>query len=207
MFDTSAFIEGLLLGFGLFTSVGPKDAFVIRRALTGRHLLVIVAICAGSDALLIALGTGGIAALLTRVPILLSICLWSGIGYLVWYGLRSLHSAIAGKRKADAAGAERRHSFAQTVLATAAVSLLNPYAWVDTVLILGSIAAARTADARLPFTVGAVAASFAWFLFLAFFSRSCRWLFSHAMAWQALDAVVALMMLGMAAHLAVTHAI
>ncbi|WP_233409952.1 MULTISPECIES: hypothetical protein [Burkholderia] len=56
MLDTSAFLEGLLLGAGLFTSVGPKDAFVIERSISRSHLLSISLVCAGSGALLIELG-------------------------------------------------------------------------------------------------------------------------------------------------------
>jgi L-lysine exporter family protein LysE/ArgO len=202
---TSAFAEGLLLGVGLFTSVGPKDAFVIRRSVIGRHLLLMVAVCAGSDALLIWLGAGGIAALLTRSPIILSLSLWCGIGYLVCHGLFALRAAIGGKQNVDGTDTRQVHSFAQTLIATAAVSLLNPYAWVDTVLVLGSITASKTAGARWPFMVGAIAASFSWFFFLTYASHACRWLFSRVIAWRALDMFVAVMMLGLAAHLTATH--
>ncbi|ALS61145.1 LysE/ArgO family amino acid transporter [Pandoraea norimbergensis] len=205
MSDTSVFTEGLLLGLGLFTSVGPKDAFVIRRSVTGQHLLLIVLICAGSDALLIALGTGGLAALLTRTPIVLSLALWGGIGYLVCHGLLALRSAVRGKHNAEDGGGSQRYSLRQTLLGTAAVSLLNPYAWVDTVLVIGAITASKSADARWPFTVGAVAASFAWFFFLTYVSYACRWLFSRSIAWRALDGFVAVMMFGIAAHLATGH--
>lgn len=202
MLDTSAFVEGLLLGAGLFTSVGPKDAFVIRRSLAGRHLLLIVAVCAGSDALLIALGAGGFSALLTRHPLLLSVALWSGIGYLVCHGLLALRAAIAGHHHADGDATPARNAFLQTLMATAAVSLLNPYAWVDTVLVVGSIAASKPGGARWPFMLGAIVASFAWFCGLTSFSHAFRRLFSSAIAWRALDAFVAVMMFGMAVHLA-----
>ncbi|PCE27493.1 lysine transporter LysE [Paraburkholderia acidicola] len=202
MFDTSAFIEGLLLGAGLFTSVGPKDAFVIRRSLGGQHLPLIVAVCAGSDALLIALGAGGFSALLTRHPLLLSVALWGGIGYLVCHGLLALRAAVAGQHHAGGGDVLPRNTFLQTLIATAVVSLLNPYAWVDTVLVVGSIAASKSGDARWPFMLGAIAASFVWFSGLTNFSRAFRRLFTRAMAWRALDAFVALMMFGMAAHLA-----
>ncbi|ODP34568.1 LysE/ArgO family amino acid transporter [Pandoraea sp. ISTKB] len=206
MLDTSAFAEGLLLGLGLFTSVGPKDAFVIRRAITGQYLLLIVLICAGSDALLIALGTGGLAALLNRYPMVLSVALWGGIGYLVCHGLVALRSAIRGHHEATTGDVRQRHTVVQTLLATSAVSLLNPYAWVDTVLVLGSITASKAVEARMPFTFGAVAASFAWFFALTYLAYACRWIFSRRVAWRALDGFVALMMFGIAGHLAMQSA-
>ena len=201
MFDTSAFIEGLLLGAGLFTSVGPKDAFVIKRSLAGRYLILIAIICAGSDALLIALGCNGLAATLSHSPRLLDYALWGGVAYLACHGLLALRSALQSKKNA-ALDAVQHQSLMRTLLATAAVSLLNPYAWVDTVLVIGSILASRPSGVRMPFALGAVAASFAWFLFLTYGARSCRALFARPIAWRALDGLVAMMMLGVAFHLA-----
>jgi L-lysine exporter family protein LysE/ArgO len=202
VFDTSAFTEGLLLGAGLFTSVGPKDAFVVKRSLSGRHLLLIAAICAGSDALLIALGSQGLAATLSNSPRLLSFALWGGVGYLACHGLLALRSALQRGRNAAIDAAAQQQPMLRTLLATAAMSLLNPYAWVDTVLVIGSIIVSRPSDARTPFALGAVAASFLWFLLLTYGARACRALFARPLAWRALDGVVAMMMLGVAVHLA-----
>nr|WP_269113760.1 hypothetical protein [Burkholderia stagnalis] len=47
-------------------------------------------------------------------------------------------------------------------MVTAAVSLLNPYAWIDTVLLLGTVIASHAPQARAPFAAGAMAASLAW---------------------------------------------
>ncbi|MGH8780999.1 LysE/ArgO family amino acid transporter [Paraburkholderia sp.] len=201
MLDASTFIEGRLLGAGLFTSVGPKDAFVIKRSLTSHHLFPIAIVCAGSDALLIALGAGGFAAFLARMPTLSAIAMWAGIAYLAGYGLLALRAAVRGTQHADIARTATNHSLAHTLLATAAVSLLNPYAWIDTVLVVGSLTANRAAGLRWPFALGAITASLAWFLCLTYGSRACRALFARASAWRALDAFVAIMMLGVATHL------
>lgn len=205
MLDTSVFVEGLLLGLGLFASVGPKDAFVIKRAICGEHLLLVVAICAGSDALLIALGAGGFAALLTSHPVIVSVALWGGIGYLLWHGALALCAAIRAERTVADNDVKHAFPFTKTLIATAAVSLLNPYAWVDTVLVLGSITASKSADARWPFALGAVVASCIWFLFLSHLSYACRGLFSRGIAWRALDGFVAVTMFGIAAHLISTN--
>jgi L-lysine exporter family protein LysE/ArgO len=200
--DFPSFLEGLMLGAGLFTSVGPKDAFVIRRSLTSRYLFLIAAICAGSDALLIALGAGGFTAMLARYPFVVTLSLWCGVAWLVGHGLLALRAAVVGQHGAQSLEAQRAAPFGETLLATAAVSLLNPYAWIDTVLVVGAIVAGRAAPTRSPFALGAIAASFAWFLCLTYGSRSLRALFTRPAAWRALDAFVAFMMLGMATHLA-----
>ncbi|WP_322011430.1 LysE/ArgO family amino acid transporter [Paraburkholderia sp. J12] len=200
--DFPSFIEGLLLGAGLFASVGPKDAFVIKRSLTSRYLFLIAAVCAGSDALLIALGAGGFAAVLARHPAVVTVSLWCGVAWLAGHGVLALRAAVAGERSMPSLATLRGAPFGRTLFATAAVSLLNPSAWIDTVLVIGAIVAARAAPTRAPFALGAVAASFVWFLCLTYGSRSFRALFTRPAAWRVLDAFVALMMFGMAAHLA-----
>ncbi|HHX4057642.1 MAG: LysE/ArgO family amino acid transporter [Burkholderia contaminans] len=205
MLDTSAFIEGLLLGAGLFTSVGPKDAFVIKRSISSPHLLSIAVVCAGSDALLIMLGVQGLSSLLSRHPGVVLAALWAGIAYLAGYGLLALRSAIRRRQPEHVDGPRTgsEPTRARTVLATAAVSLLNPYAWIDTVLLLGTVIVSHTPAARAPFAIGAMTASFAWFLMLAYGARACRAWFAHTLAWRVLDCFVAVMMLGFAVRFAI----
>ncbi|BBA41367.1 MULTISPECIES: LysE/ArgO family amino acid transporter [Burkholderia] len=205
MLDTSAFIEGLLLGAGLFTSVGPKDAFVIKRSISSPHLLSIAVVCAGSDALLIMLGVQGLSSLLSRHPGVVLAALWAGIAYLAGYGLLALRSAIRRRQPEHVDGPRTgsEPTRARTVLATAAVSLLNPYAWIDTVLLLGTVIVSHTPAARAPFAIGAMTASFAWFLMLAYGARACRAWFARTLAWRVLDCFVAVMMLGFAVRFAI----
>ncbi|WP_175925919.1 LysE/ArgO family amino acid transporter [Burkholderia cepacia] len=205
MLDTSAFIEGLLLGAGLFTSVGPKDAFVIKRSISSPHLFSIALVCAGSDALLIALGAQGLSALLSRHPGVVSAALWAGIAYLAGYGLLALRSAIRRRQPEHVDDPHARHApaLSRTLLATAAVSLLNPYAWIDTVLLLGTVIVSHAPAERAPFAFGATAASLAWFLTLAYGARACRAWFARTLAWRVLDLFVAAMMLGFAMRFAI----
>ncbi|CAB3974955.1 lysine transporter LysE [Burkholderia cenocepacia] len=205
MLDTSAFTEGLLLGAGLFTSVGPKDAFVIKRSISSPHLLSIALVCAGSDALLIVLGAQGLSSLLSRHPGVVSAALWAGIAYLAGYGLLALRSAIRRRQPEHVdgprTGSESTRS--RTVLAIAAVSLLNPYAWIDTVLLLGTVIVSHSPAARAPFAIGAMTASLAWFLMLTYGARACRAWFALTLAWRMLDCFVAVMMLGFAVRFAI----
>ena len=51
---TQAFVSGFSLGLGLIMAIGAQNAFVLRHGLRRSHVLPLVLICAGSDALLIA---------------------------------------------------------------------------------------------------------------------------------------------------------
>ena len=105
--------------------------------------------------------------------------------------------------RADVLQVAAKLSAIDTLLATPAVSLLNPVAWIDTVLVLGTIIGSRPDQSRVPFASGAVTASFVWFLGLTYGVRVCKVLFERDIAWRILDGTVALIMLSTAIRLAV----
>jgi L-lysine exporter family protein LysE/ArgO len=70
---------------------------------------------------------------------------------------------------------------------------LNPHVYLDTVLLLGSIAGTYGAD-RWWFGLGAAIGSILWFSSLGFGARLLRPFFAKAIAWRILDAFIALVM-------------
>ena len=52
-------IAGFLSGAVLIIAIGAQNAFVLRQGLRREHVLAIVLVCAGADALLIAAGIAG----------------------------------------------------------------------------------------------------------------------------------------------------
>jgi L-lysine exporter family protein LysE/ArgO len=89
----------------------------------------------------------------------------------------------------------------RVAITTLALTWLNPHVYLDTVLLIGAIAAERAGDLRQTFGIGATAASVAWFAGLGY---GARWLapwFRRPAAWRLLDAAVALVMFSMASKL------
>ena len=88
----------------------------------------------------------------------------------------------------------------QAVLAALAFSWLNPHAWLDTAVLIGSASLAYGTAAN-SFGMGAATGSLVWFatLGLAAFWLGRRLNSLHI--WRALDGAVALMMWGTAAFL------
>ena len=80
-------LAGLLTGLTLIVAIGAQNAFVLRQGIRREHLLPVVAICIAADATLIALGTGGVGALVSSHPGLVRVVTWVGAAYLVGYGL------------------------------------------------------------------------------------------------------------------------
>jgi L-lysine exporter family protein LysE/ArgO len=86
-----------------------------------------------------------------------------------------------------------------------AFTLLNPHVYLDTVLLVGSIGAQQPAPLQGWFVAGASSASLLWFTALGFGARWLAPVFARPKAWQVLDGLIGLTMLGLSALL-VGHA-
>lgn len=76
-----ALVSGFLTGLSLIVAIGAQNAFVLRQGIRGEHVAIVVAICALSDALLIAAGVGGFGRLLRLVPWLADAMRWAGAAF------------------------------------------------------------------------------------------------------------------------------
>jgi L-lysine exporter family protein LysE/ArgO len=190
---------GLLTGLSLIVAIGAQNAFVLRQGLARQHVGVVVAICAVSDLVLILAGVSGIGVIVEEAPWAIDVVTWVGVAFLTAYGVLSLARA----RRADTLEAARRGPATRTRAATTALALtwLNPHVYLDTVLLLGSVA--NTHDSRWWFAAGASVASLVWFAALGFGARLAHGLLGSARAWQVLDVLIGLTMLGIAVMLAI----
>jgi L-lysine exporter family protein LysE/ArgO len=168
---TAAFLTGLALGFALIIPIGAQNVFVFGQGVAlGMPRALWAVLGAGlCDTLLIVLGATGASALLDSVPGLRPAMLAAGALFLAYLGVRSLRAAPAAIE-----GASGTWSPALVLRRTAAVSLLNPHAILDTVGVLGAAITAQAAAARPAFAAGAVSASWTWFLVLAIGASAMR---------------------------------
>ena len=151
-----SYSNGLLVAIGLIMAIGAQNAFVLRQGLRGEHVLAVCLACAVSDAVLILAGTAGVGALVQAVPWLLEVLRWGGALYLLWFAVSSLRVAL----RPQGLVAEQAPRTAGSVIATTlALTWLNPHVYLDTVVLLGSLANQHGPDARWVFAAGAVAAS------------------------------------------------
>jgi L-lysine exporter family protein LysE/ArgO len=194
----TAALPGLLTGLSLIVAIGAQNAYVLKQGLTRNHVALVVLICAVSDALLITVGVSGVGALVQDHPTAMTVLRWVGAAYLAAYGLRSLWSARRPQAldPLEGGGTGRR-----TVVATTlALTYLNPHVYLDTVLMLGSIAN-QHGDARWWFAAGAVAGSFLWFTALGFGARAASRAMSRPGTWRVLDLVIGVVMITLAVRL------
>ena len=200
MIDLNAATAGLLAGLTLIVAIGAQNAYVLRQGLRREHVGAVVTVCALSDVVLIIAGVAGIGVLVERAPTALVVVRWLGVAFLTAYGLMSLWRARRpeGLQAAATARTSRRGVIARA----AALTWLNPHVYLDTVLLLGGIAATHGPQGRWWFGAGACVASVLWFVGLGFGARRAHRLLSSARAWQVLEVLIGLTMLAIAVHLA-----
>lgn len=188
----AAATSGFLLSLTLIVAIGAQNAFVLRQGLMRRHVLPIVLVCAASDAALIAAGVAGLGTLVQSSPTLLTVVTAGGALFLFAYGLFAFHRArVGGSMSVEGEGGGTLRAAIGTLLA---LTFLNPHVYIDTVLLLGSVSARYEGDARLAFALGAMAASFAWFLALGYGARLLVPLFARPAAWRVLDVGIGVVM-------------
>ena len=199
-----AALAGLGLGLSLIIAIGAQNAFVLRQGLRREHVLLVVTICALSDLALIALGIGGGGLLFTAVPWLVQVVRWVGAAFLLLYGLFAARRALRpSKLSTDDTGAPARTSTLAVAATCLALTWLNPHVYLDTVVLLGSVASTH-GQARWAFGAGAGLGSILWFSALGFGARLLAPLFARPIAWRVLDAIIAVVMIGLAVSLAVS---
>jgi len=196
----AAAAAGLGAGLSLIIAIGAQNAFVLRNGLRGAHVGWIVSICAVSDIVLISLGTVALSWVARVASPALTVMRWGGVAFLVFYGLLSLRRAWRGEELGVDDDLSKPSRLWPTILTTLALTWLNPHVYIDTVLLLGSLANSHRPD-QWWFAGGAMLASCIWFPLLGFGARWLRPLFRSARAWRVLDVVIALVMWGIAASL------
>ncbi|MEU0058003.1 LysE/ArgO family amino acid transporter [Streptomyces sp. NPDC006334] len=196
----TAAAAGFGTGLSLIVAIGAQNAFVLRQGVRRDAVLAVVGICALSDALLITLGVAGVGALVVAWPSALKVVGWAGGAFLLCYGVLAARRVLkpggdALHAAGDAAGSRRR-----AVLTCLAMTWLNPHVYLDTVFLLGAVAADR-GPLRWTFGLGAALASLCWFAALGFGARLLGRFLARPAAWRVLDALVAVTMLGLGAML------
>ncbi|MCF2573376.1 LysE/ArgO family amino acid transporter [Brevibacterium sp. UCMA 11754] len=192
-------ISGTLAGWSLIIAVGPQNALVLRQGIRREHLGVVLTICILADVLLIGAGTVGIGAIVLLAPWALEILRWLGVAYLLWYAWGSLKSA----REASGLTADTHQRSLKSIIATTlALTFLNPGVYLDTVVMLGNLANQQGSGGALPFTLGAMFGSLAWFLGIGFGARGLSRYLARPRVWQVLDIIIAIVLVILALRLA-----
>ncbi len=200
------FTAGMVLSISLIMAIGPQNAHVLRMGLQRQHLWLTVAVCALADVVLISLGVFGLAQLGGLSDKLMGALIGAGVLFLGVYGWqafqRFLKPQTLNALDAGESGAQTEPvtTTRQAVLSALAFSWLNPHAWLDTAVLIGTASLAY-GQGSTAFGLGAATGSLVWFLLLG---AAAFWLgrrLNSLHIWRVLDGAVALMMWGTAGWL------
>ncbi len=196
-----AILEGLTLGSALIVVIGAQNAFVLRQGLVRQHVFVVCTVCLAGDALLITVGAGGLGTILRADVLILRLTAWAGAVYLLFVGAQSFTRATKPQALVVTAGEATLGSLAKVIASALALTFLNPHVYLDTVVVLGSVAARYASGDRALFAFGAVLASAAWFYALGFGAARLAPLFSRPGTWRIVDGGIGVLMLALSASL------
>ncbi|EJP74740.1 MULTISPECIES: LysE/ArgO family amino acid transporter [Campylobacter] len=187
-------LRGFLLGASLIIAIGAQNIFVLKQSLSKNHIFAICLTCALCDTVLLSMGVYGVGETLGRSKIFSIIIAVLGAIFLFAYGALALRSAFKAQSEVNLNAQKTRATLKTTLAKTLAITLLNPHVYIDTVVIVGGIAATIPASQKAFFLLGAVVASFAWFFALGYGAKAASVLFKSPKTWCILDLVTAAIM-------------
>jgi L-lysine exporter family protein LysE/ArgO len=199
----SAWAAGFVLCLSLIVAIGAQNLFLLRQGLQRQHVGACVAWCAGADTVLAALGVAGTAQALVIAPWLAQALAWAGAAFLLAYGLMSLRRAWRGGDAAATTepGGTDSKTLALVLAQMAALTLLNPHVYLDTLVLIGSVGARQPGGMKWVFVAGVACASLCWFVAVGYGARLLQPLFAKPRAWRVLDLLTGCAMLALAGWL------
>ena len=193
-----AFFTGVAIGFSLILAIGAQNAFVLRQGLLRQHFFAVALFCSLSDAILIAIGVSGVSWFIG--DLIKAYSFWTFGAAALWlmvYGAIHLRSAFRQNRLIlDEVQAKKS---LLSVLSTAALFTFgNPHVYLDTVVLIGTMAMKFVPYERMLFAAGAALASFVFFFSLAYGARLLAPRMKNQMTWKILDLMIAVIMFSLA---------
>jgi len=152
-----AAVKGFTLGLSMIIPIGSQNSMLISQGINKNYHLMTACLFILYDALLITLGVLGGSLILSTNDMLFTLLTWAGILFLLAYGGMSFKKAIKGVNS-DEDNLVSQKSVKIVVLTSLIVTFLNPHAYIDTVMVIGSVGGQYTGNAKLYFLVGAILA-------------------------------------------------
>ncbi|MEM9243489.1 MAG: LysE family transporter [Pseudomonadota bacterium] len=165
-----AFLFGFLFALGLIVPLGPQNMFVLSQGIrksNRKAIATVVTTVALSDTLLILLAVLGLTLVILKVSWFKDVILIAGIVFLLYLGWQSWRQAT----ELNNDDALVNPSPLKLVLFSLGVSLLNPYAILDTLVTIGSVSLTYHGVNKIAFVTACIMTSWVWFIFLATVGR------------------------------------
>ncbi|WP_277560061.1 LysE/ArgO family amino acid transporter [Acinetobacter beijerinckii] len=198
MISLGIFIKGFGIGSGLIVAIGAQNALVLKQGLKQQYVFWLCFICALSDSILIGLGVLGFAEIMTASPILMKLTHYFGAIFLFVYGARSFYASFKTTRSMQL-NQGHHQTLTQVLLTGLAFTWLNPHVYLDTIVLIGSLA--TQFEDKMSFALGSIVASWMFFFSLGYGSKFLKPLFTNPKAWKILDFIIGCIMWSIATSL------
>ena len=197
-----AFSTGFLIGISLILAIGAQNTFVLRHGILRQHVFYIALFCSISDAALIFLGVTGISFFFNNFIDQFSNILFGISSILVaGYGIIRLMGVFKSNSAIDIETATV-NELAPTLITLFILTFANPHVYLDTLILIGSIAQQFSGDLKIVFAIGASVASFVFFFGLSYGAKLIAPIMKNSNSWRILDAGIAIIMFTIAIKLA-----
>ncbi|EFM12867.1 Lysine exporter protein (LYSE/YGGA) [Paenibacillus curdlanolyticus YK9] len=166
---TLALLAGFTLALGLILPLGVQNLYVLSNGMLqpsvskGLPTAITASLC---DTFLILLSVAGVNATFNAIPQLKTIMSIIGIVFLGYMGIKTW-------RQSSTASASSTSDFSvkKQIGFTISISLLNPHAIMDTLLVIGTASLHYEGGAKWMFLIACIAVSWSWFIGLLFIGR------------------------------------
>ena len=190
----STILHGFLVSGGLIVAIGAQNAFVLKQGLLKQHIFWICLTCFLCDFFLMSFGVLGFGSIISKSQTATTFLSLFGAVFLFGYGIRAFISAYKGNGGFDINGTPPKISLKKTITTTLALTLLNPHVYIDTIVLIGSVAGTLNLTDKYLFLIGTLSASFVWFFGLGYGARLLTPLFQKPYTWRILDFLIGIIM-------------
>ena len=167
-----ALVNGAILTAGLIVSIGPQNIELIRTGLLKQQAFLLASVYVMCDVLLITLGAVGLGTFITLNPMLQKISALAVTILLLYLALSALKRVKAIKQNSqnsnNVLNIKANNNGVSTVKRGLMLSLFNPLALLETVLIIGGVSGQYHNSNKALFILGAICTSLIWFYGIAF---------------------------------------
>jgi L-lysine exporter family protein LysE/ArgO len=188
-------IKGMMVSLSLIVAIGSQNMYVLKQGLLKKNIFYVSLICFLIDAVLMSFGIYGVGTIIQDSKTFTVVLSLLGALFLFGYGILSFANAYKGTSFINMDDKKVQKGLKQTILVTLAVSLLNPHVYLDTVVVVGGVAAQLSSNERIYFLVGALISSFIWFFGLGYGARILIPLFGKKTTWRILDLAIGFIMI------------
>ncbi len=158
-------LHGGFLAFGLIIPLGVQNIFVFNQGASHKNfvdVLSVIIIASLCDTILILLAVLGVSLLILEIASLKLAIFIIGFFFLLYMGYITWTSASS-----DFSQKRKIMSIKKQVIFAVSVSLLNPHAIIDTIIVIGSNSTNYDGYAKWAYTISCIIVSWCWFFALA----------------------------------------